>query len=328
MSTVKCMKILSNSNWGINPSQKHLLYRLCVFFIALYGFQLWFYNHAPLLYHLRILEKMQRKATIWILGAFKTSLLLGIEAIARLTPIKLHLWKLGGRSQLQAHSLPPNHLIQSLIDSSHSGSTPQHPNSLDSLTSCQWSLIKSHIVDIDNRLNRIFSSFSPLHSELSPSHRFIDNFSDHFGFNLHSKQKDNKTCTHQLDNMVIESSSSLSTTIVVTDASIKNEVATSIPHTHTHNNPIAKTVHHAVHVTSTKAELFTIRYGINQASNWDSISKIIVITNSIHVAKKIFDPSSHPFQIHSVAILAELWQFFLQHHNNSIEFWECPSRLN
>jgi len=110
--------------------------------------------------------------------------------------------------------------------------------------------------------------------------------------------------------MVIESSSSPSTTIVVTDASIKNEVATSISHTHTHNNPITKTVHHVVHITSTKAELFAIRYGINQASNQDSISKIIVITDSIHAAKKIFDLFLHPFQIHLVVILAELQQFF------------------
>jgi len=40
MSIVKYMKILSNSNQGINPTQKRLLYRSCIFSIALYGFQL------------------------------------------------------------------------------------------------------------------------------------------------------------------------------------------------------------------------------------------------------------------------------------------------
>ena len=58
MSTVKCMKILGNSNWGINLIQKCLLYRTYVLPIALYRFQLWFYNHALLSYHLKILEKM------------------------------------------------------------------------------------------------------------------------------------------------------------------------------------------------------------------------------------------------------------------------------
>jgi len=51
-------------------------------------------------YHLKILGKMQRRAAIWILGAFKTSTSYGIEALAGLIPINLHLQNLGGRSQL------------------------------------------------------------------------------------------------------------------------------------------------------------------------------------------------------------------------------------
>jgi len=94
------MKLLSNLSHGINPLQKHFLYRMCVLPIAIYGFQLWFYDHAPMAYHMKILNKMQRHAAIWILGAFKTSPSYSIEAIAGLIPIKLHLQKLGGRSQL------------------------------------------------------------------------------------------------------------------------------------------------------------------------------------------------------------------------------------
>ena len=40
ISTVKCIKILGNSNYGINPLQKYLLYRICILSIALYEFQL------------------------------------------------------------------------------------------------------------------------------------------------------------------------------------------------------------------------------------------------------------------------------------------------
>ena len=91
ISTVKYMKLLGNSLRGINPLQKHLLYQCCILPIALYGFQLWYYNKAPLSYHMKILNKMQRRATIWILGAFKTLPLEGIEAIAGVIPIKFHL---------------------------------------------------------------------------------------------------------------------------------------------------------------------------------------------------------------------------------------------
>ena len=64
ISIVKCMKLLGNSSHSIIPTQKHLLYRCCILPIALYSFQLWFYNHALLSYPLKILGKMQRRATI------------------------------------------------------------------------------------------------------------------------------------------------------------------------------------------------------------------------------------------------------------------------
>jgi len=111
ISTVKCMKILGNSLCSIIPSQKCLLYRCCVLPIALYGFQLWFYKYVSLSYSLKILDKMQRRAAIWILGAFKTSSLDSIKAIAGLISIKLHFQKLADRSQLHSLSLPSNHLI-------------------------------------------------------------------------------------------------------------------------------------------------------------------------------------------------------------------------
>ena len=91
--------------------------------------------------------------------------------------------------------------------------------------------------------------------------------------------------------------------------------------------PLIRTVHHAVFITSSEAELFAMRCGINQACNKDNISKIIVITDSIHAAKCIFDSSTHPLQLHSVAILSELWLFFNKSQSNSIEFWKCSSHL-
>jgi len=53
------------------------------------------------------------------------------------------------------------------------------------------------------------------------------------------------------------------TIIVISDASIKNNFSTSISYVCSSQNILAKTIHHAVNVTSTEAELFAIRYGIN-----------------------------------------------------------------
>ena len=178
-----------------------------------------------------------------------------------------------------------------------------------------------------NRSNKCFLSFIPLNSEFSSRLRVINNFLDHISFNVCNKEKDDKSHTHQLDKMVLESSSFPSVAIIASDMSIKNNVATSIAHLYTYNKPLTKTIHHAVFITSTEAELFAIRCDINQATNFNTIAKIIVVTDSIYAARKIFDPSVYLYQIQLAAILSELCNFFNRHENNTIEFWECPSHL-
>jgi len=97
------------------------------------------------------------------------------------------------------------------------------------------------------------------------------------------------------------------------DAGIKNNVTTSISHTHIHNKPVTKTLHHVANIMSTEAKLFTIRCGINQTTSYNGVSKIIIVTDSIYSAKNIFDPASNPYQIYTSSILKELQTFFSCH---------------
>jgi len=275
---------------------------------------------------MKALNKMQRRAAVWILGAFKTSPLEGIEALAGLIPVKFHLQKIAKRSQIRSFKLPKSHILNNLMDNS-----PQqlNPYNMGSLTHRQRTLTKGHLIDSKTKSYRIFPSFASLDPEFTPGYRIIDNFSDCFSFNLVNKteKEKNNRRTQELDEMALRNSSIPNTALVITDASIKNDIATSIAHIHSTNRPLIKTVHHASFVTSSEAELFAIRYGIIQACSLDNISKIVVVTDSIHVAKKIFNPGLHPFQIHSAAILSILRNFFAANDSNSIEFWECPSKL-
>ena len=150
---------------------------------------------------------------------------------------------------------------------------------------------------MDNQYNKVFPSFDSLNPEFSPGHRIIDIFYSCFSFHLFSKcnNQNLKLRIQQLNNLALESSSTPSNTLVIIDTSIKNNVATSISHIHIYNKPIVKTLHHTINVTSTEAELFAIRCGINQATNLNDISKIIIVTDSIHAVRKIFDLTSHPF---------------------------------
>ena len=132
ISMVKCMKLLENLLWSISPIQKCQLYKCYVLPITLYRFQLWFYNNAPMSYHMKILDKMQRRVAIWILGIFKTFPTKGIKAIAGIILIKFHLQKLA-RSQIWPFALPSNHIIRDLMDDSPNLSKKPNPTQSDLL---------------------------------------------------------------------------------------------------------------------------------------------------------------------------------------------------
>ena len=272
---------------------------------------------------------MQRRATIQILEAFKTSPLEGIKALMGIIPIRFYLHKIAKRSQIHPFKLPDNHILKNLLDDLPPRFKSHNSHNIGSLTNHQRSLTKGHLIDLSIKSYGIFPSFSPLDPEFFPGCCIIDNFSNCFSFNLVNKKNKNpnKTRAQELDEMVLQNSSSPHSAIVITNTSIKNNIATSISHIHSANQLLTKSVHHASFVTTTEAELFAIRCGINQACSINNVSKIIIVTDSIHAAKKIFNCEVHPLQIHTAAILDELRRFFNSNEANVIEFWECSSKL-
>ena len=167
------------------------------------------------------------------------------------------------------------------------------------MTSKQQVIIKSSIVDANNYLNGIFLSFNSLNREFYLGNRLVDFFSDCFSIHkadCNLEESKSHYCSH-LDNVILTASSNLSIIIVVSDTSIKNNVATSIAHVYSFNNPLRKILHHTINITTMKVELFAIRYGINQATQIPDISCIVIITDVLHVAKKIFNSTIHLYQI-------------------------------
>ena len=118
--------------------------------------------------------------------------MLGIEAIVGLILIYLHLQKISGRHQIRTSSLLSNHVINMLLEKKHAKNSLFHYLSLKTMTFKQWQKINSFIVDTNNCLNGIFSSFDPLNSKFSPSFRLIDNFPSSFSFH-HAIYKDKKS---------------------------------------------------------------------------------------------------------------------------------------
>jgi len=152
---------------------------------------------------MKILDKMQRRAAIWILEAFKTLPTEGIEAIAGIIPIKFHLQKLARRSQIRPFKLPSNYIIRDLMDDAYNLFKKPNLHAVSSLTNQQKNIAKGYLIDSCNKAYGIFPSFSPLSWEFTPGFWLTDNFSDRFSFNpVNKKEKDNFH-VQELDKMVL-----------------------------------------------------------------------------------------------------------------------------
>ena len=219
---VKVMGMLGNSSRDLFPLQKYLLYSSCVVSIATYSFRLWFFAGAPTKAQMSLLVAMQCKATLWILGAFRTSSTSGIEALAGLIPIHLHLKKLVKRSCLRAATLSFQHALMFLLSAKHSKSAPSHPQSLALLNDIQCAHLKGPLLNIKASLLNLTECFDPLYTEAILGCRLLDSFSDRIFFHPcnRSSLRDCKTHLQSLNYLYLKTSFSSSTLVVVTDASV------------------------------------------------------------------------------------------------------------
>jgi hypothetical protein len=96
-----------------------MLYRACVLPIATYGSRLWLYEGVAMKGPLDSLRKMQRRACLWITGAFKTSPIGAAETLTGVPLIHLHVKKLVEWSHIRTCVLQASHTFQRLVDRDH-----------------------------------------------------------------------------------------------------------------------------------------------------------------------------------------------------------------
>jgi len=99
---------------------------------------------------------------------------------------------------------------------------------MGNLTEKQRLKIKSSIMDTNNHLNEVHPSFN---KELSPGFRLVDNFPNCFSFHT-VNCKDTEVMNAHLCSLdkILDNSSNPNTILIISDASIKNNVTTSLSH--------------------------------------------------------------------------------------------------
>jgi len=273
---------------------------------------------------------MQHKAAFWILGAFCTSLTGRIEALAGLIPIHLHLKKLAKQFCLRATTLPSQHVLLFLLSARNSKGTHPHPQSFALLTDAQSAWLRSPFLDTEASLLNLTEHFNSLHSEICPGCRLLDNFPDHISFHPYDRSNGHtrKLQFDALDQLCHEASSDSLTLVVAADASVtppRNMQAISVAYFWRLGEQGSSSKAPAGRATALDAELFAIRLGVVKATSFD-IKCIVIITDSLPAARRAVDASVQSGQAHSLAIVQALRDFFTNHPDHSIHFWNCPSK--
>jgi len=159
-------------------------------------------------------------------------------------------------------------VINTLLDTHHSKQAIPYYITMSCFTSRQSLKVKSPIVDINHHLNQVLLAFDSLSKELFSGFHSVDIFSDCFFFNIIKCKDAEARPAHlnKLENVYQGFSNNPDTVFIISNTSVKNNTVTSVSHIQREHNIITKTVHHAMNVSSTEAELFAIRCSISQAT--------------------------------------------------------------
>jgi hypothetical protein len=175
---VQAMGMLGNSNRGLLPMQKCLLYRTCILPVATYGYRLWYQDKAKVKGLMSSLSKIQQQAALWIIGAFRTSPTGRCETIAGLIPIHLHICRLADQSSYRANTLLASHPLRTLLGSGRSMVAEPHAQSIYHMTEVMQTKVKSSLMEVNSKMLDVGEVFEPLCPELAPGKQFMDHFSE------------------------------------------------------------------------------------------------------------------------------------------------------
>jgi len=276
---------------------------------------------------------MQRKAGLWITRAFTTSPTGGIESLAGLIPVHLHLQKMAGRANFWVATLSDTHPLRSILSQDYHKGTQPHPCAISQMSEAFKQKVKGTVMEIDRHLPELTESFEPVASEARPGAQLMDRFPDQVIFNdCGALLEQNALEAHERDLFAILRNVRLSDDAVYcsVDASLPDNMqhqAVSAAILYRELEEFNRVRHVTGRVTAPDAELFAIRSAITLATQQDNCEKIYIFTDSIASARRAVDPSLHSGQGHSLAVCRTLAAWLAEDSSCIITFIQVPSKL-
>lgn len=279
------------------------------------------YKGARMVGPLNNLQKMQRRACLWITSTFKMSPNRAAETLTGIPPIHLHVKKLVEQSHVRSRVLQASHAFCWLISRNHKFSVETlHARNL----SCKLGKLVSPVVEAWANLGLSSLDLDPVHSLNQPGKRPKDIFPGWIVYDIvtpppkgseHHKElmKDRNSL---LKGAVDAASHSPWGICIITDVSTPPAPMQSVAvYCAWHAGDLYNDWFATGLSISDDAELQVITEGIQQASNigLEDIHDIHIFSDSTNALRHSLDASHHSGQVSSLRI-CEVLLPWLQHH--------------
>jgi len=277
---------------------------------------------------------MQRKAALWITGAFRTSPTGGTEALAGLIPVHLHLRKLAGHANLRIATLSDTHPIQSLLSEDYVKQAEAHHCSVSNMAPALREKVHGTIMEIENHHHELTEVFEPCAPENRPGFRLMDRFAAQVSFNDFKINMENEALSVtnrkiELNALIDELKDDEHVVYCGTDASLPANIrhqAASAYLIYRQGDVVHRARYIAGRVTAPDTKLYAIHAAIVKACSLPNVSNITLFTDSIASARRAVNPSVHLGQGHSLAVCRALEQWFAN-GGRSVTFVMVHSRF-
>ncbi|CAA7267352.1 unnamed protein product [Cyclocybe aegerita] len=326
-TTVQAMRMLGNSTRGLSPKQRRLLYSPCVVPIATYGYRLWYFDGTCNKGSMNQLKRMQRKAALWITGAFRTSPTGGLEALAGLIPIHLMLKKLATRAVYRVATLSDTHPLRSMMGEGLLKRAAPHARSAALMTPAMQGKVKSTVMEVDKCVHTLTESFECFAPKARPGDRLLDHYADRLHFDERDPTQDRRP---YLDELIARARADPLTVLAATDGSVpqSNQYQAALAAIiYKGHRELDRTHYVSGRVTAPDAELNAILCAVRLAVKQANCQHIMVFTDSMGSAHRAVDPGVHSGQAFSLSVCRALQEWFEADDLCRITFIYVPSAL-
>ena len=330
LSTVKCALRLGNSIRGLSPLQRRTLYKSCVVPLLTYGCRIWWRRHG-IKNLMSILSKAQHEGVRWILSAFRTSPIGGMEVLSGIPPLHLHIKKLVQRAALRTLRLPGQHPINAAL-------YPQHPH--EHAPHVPFPLKRSRATPslpihlINDMIPQNVESFAPLHPEARPGSRVIDAFSDRITMQLSHPSRtspDFPTWVQDLKSRIEREAAHPRTTLCFSDGSYSphNGKRAGCACIISPPKPLPPIIRRLAcgHATAFDAEIMGLTIALHHATRIAECSHIILYADNEAALKALLNPAIHPSQMCSILACQRLRAWFSASPDRRITIAWCPGHV-